>query len=274
MQQRPVVTLLRPHRERQKEREAAQRHGRDPRGRLPRARSHHRRRDDVNKRGGRNPQLRHPAPASAFARVQQLGAPEVRAGVREFDGAGVERPVGVQFLEDQAAKFRELPFGGEGGAGNREGVRARERDQKRLRLGEAGQFGPGLRDQAAIAAQRQRFRIGLQHPRVAAMDAVISGQQFLFAPGVLTPLGTPVQPIRARAEQQARCDRSERCGGRALPLAQLLRHHSQPRSDQEQADQAHRHRQAHGANAPVQGRLERAEFVQRDSVRNFHGRLL
>ena len=164
MQQRPVVTLLRPHRERQKEREAAQRHGRDPRRRLPRSRSHHRRRDDVNKRGRRNPQLRHPAPASAFARVQQLGAPEVRAGMGEFDGAGVERPVGMQFLQDQAAKFRELPFGGECGAGNREGVRARERDQKRLRLGKAGQFGPGLRDQAAIAAQRQRFRIGLQHP--------------------------------------------------------------------------------------------------------------
>ena len=146
--------------------------------------------------------------------------------------------------------------------------------RKRLRLGKAGQFGPGLGDQAAIAAQRQRFRIGLQHPGVAAMDAVVSRQQFLFAPGVLAPLGTPVQPIRARAQQQAHSDRSQRRGGRALPLAQLLRHDSQPRSNQEQTDQAHRHRQAQGAKAPVQRRLEGAEFVQRDSVGNFHGRLL
>jgi hypothetical protein len=146
--------------------------------------------------------------------------------MREFDGAGVEGPIGMQFLQDQAPKFRQITFRGECGSGNREGVRARQRDQKRLRFGKAGQFGPGLRDQAAIAAQRQRLRIGLQHPRVAAMDAVVSRQQFLFAPVFFSPLGTPVQPIRARAQQQAHSDRSQRRGGRALPLAHLLRHHS------------------------------------------------
>ena len=87
--------------------------------------------------------------------------PEVRTRVRKLDGSGGEGPVGMQLIEDQAAKFGEGALTGKSRFGNREGLVARERNQERRRFREAGQLGPGARYQTAFAAQRQRFGGGL-----------------------------------------------------------------------------------------------------------------